>query len=158
MGTDGLAADGGGSERAEGGNITQRRKDSRERSFLDALAEGHTVRGASRIAGMSHTEFYRRRQIDVEFAQAWEDAENAGIEALEEEAHRRAYRGVERDIYYQGEVVGQQQLYSDQLLMFLLKAKRPDRYRESSMAVSISSESHATIEVRFVDQFRLGSE
>ena len=33
--------------------------------------------------------------------------------------------------YYKGEVVGHTRKYSDALLMFLLKANRPDKYRDN---------------------------
>ena len=159
MDTEGLAADGGGSERPTAGSITQRRKAVGERAFLASLKLGHSVRAAARTAKVSYSEFYRRRERDVEFAKLWEDAENEGIDALEEEARRRAYDGVERAVYYQGEKIGSMRQYSDQLLMFMLKAKRPDKYRDvGNTSVSVTSESHTTIEVRFVDQFRLGGE
>jgi hypothetical protein len=39
---------------------------------------------------------------------------------------------VEEDIFYQGEVCGKKRTYSDQLLMFALRARKPDMYRERS--------------------------
>jgi hypothetical protein len=51
---------------------------------------------------------------DPDFAAAWEDAMTLGVEGLEDEARRRAFGG------------------SDLLMMFMLKAARPDRYRDRS--------------------------
>ena len=51
-------------------------------------------------------------------------------DVLEREAWRRASEGVKQPVFYQGEVCGHVQKYSDVLLIFLLKGARPDRYRE----------------------------
>lgn len=51
-------------------------------------------------------------------------------ESLETEAHRRAVIGVDKPVYYQGEVVGEIREFSDGLLTLLLKANLPDKYRE----------------------------
>ena len=56
--------------------------------------------------------------------------ENRAVDALEDEAVRRAYEGVERAVT----VAGQREIireYSDTLLIFLLKGARPERYRDN---------------------------
>ena len=52
-------------------------------------------------------------------------------DTLEMEARRRASLGVEEPVYYQGQVVGYVRKYSDVLLMFLLKAQRPEKFRDN---------------------------
>src|SRR3546814_693854 len=64
------------------------------------------------------------------FAAEWADALEAAIDALDAEARRRALDGVEVPHFHQGRVAGTVRKYSDSLLMFLLRAHRPDRYRE----------------------------
>ena len=54
-----------------------------------------------------------RRQRDDQFALAWADVEEASTEELERVAVRRACEG------------------SDVLLIFLLKARRPEKYRDN---------------------------
>src|SRR4051794_21905301 len=76
------------------------------------LAKGHTVAGACKAANVGRTTAYQARQRDEEFAVAWRDLEEHAIEVLEAEAYRRAMNG------------------SDKLMAFLLKARRPDVYRE----------------------------
>ena len=46
-------------------------------------------------------------------------------------ALRRRATGIKRDIYYAGKVVGTENVYSDALLMFLLRAHRPQLYRDN---------------------------
>lgn len=87
----------------------------------------------------THYEWLRADKVYAErFAEAQEDA----IEFLEQEARRRAIVGVEQPVVYQGRFcyetdpsTGQRRQlairkYSDALLIFLLKAARPERYRD----------------------------
>ena len=65
-----------------------------------------------------------------------------GLDALEDEAMRRAKDGVARFVVSGGKVVmhpetGEpltKRVFSDTLAMFLLKARRPERYRKRSAA------------------------
>lgn len=79
--------------------------------FLVALRASGCVSGAAALAGVSRRQVYRQREQSAPFRQAWDDALAEGLDALELEARRRALAG------------------SDILLMFLLKAERPERYR-----------------------------
>lgn len=54
-----------------------------------------------------------------------------GVVSLEAEARRRAMDGVDEPVYHKGEVVGHVRKYSDTLLIFLLKAHRPHKYRDN---------------------------
>lgn len=53
-----------------------------------------------------------------------------GVSALEDEAHRRAFDGVDEPVFYKGEDCGAVKKYSDTLAIFLLKAHAPEKYRE----------------------------
>jgi hypothetical protein len=98
-------------------------------AFLGHLAEGHTIAAACRYAGVARSTAYERRKTDREFAAAWAEAEDVGIGVLEAEARRRAVEGVAVPRTVAGQRVDVTE-YSDALLMFLLKAKRPGVYRE----------------------------
>jgi hypothetical protein len=105
---------------------TPEKAEARSR-FLAMLTEGETVRDAVVECGYDRATFYRWRDADSEFAAAWERAYTDGTDALEAEAQRRGMAGVEKPIT----VAGQRELvreYSDTLLIFLLKARRPDKY------------------------------
>jgi len=56
------------------------------------------------------------------------------VAALESEAVRRALSGVTVPVFHQGRECGSTIKHSDQLLMFLLKTLRPDRYGPGSTA------------------------
>ena len=68
-----------------------------------------------------------RRHSD-HFAAQWDEALGEGTNLLEAEAHRRAFIGIDKPVYYKGEVVGSITKYSDRLLMFLLKAHDPQMF------------------------------
>lgn len=93
------------------------------------LARHGNVSEALRKAKAGRGWVYRWRQEDLEFADAFEEARKCGIEVLKDEAHRRAYTGVEEPVFYQGEEVARIRKYSDTLLMFLIKQADPT-YRE----------------------------
>lgn len=99
--------------------------------FLDALEDTASVTVACRRAEVSRKTAYQTRQRDAEFAAQWEEALHLGVYTLEDEAIRRARDGVTKPVYQQGREVGAVQEYSDTLLMFLLKAHLPERYREN---------------------------
>ena len=80
--------------------------------FLKKLAEMPNVARAARLCGVTRQTAYAHRDKDESFSKAWDDAIEEGIEKLEEVAMRRAKK------------------QSDTLLIFLLKAHRPDLYRE----------------------------
>jgi hypothetical protein len=81
--------------------------------FLETIRISGNVRLATNAAGVDRSTPYRRAGRDPAFAEAWAAAEQDAIDTLEGEARRRALNG------------------SDGLLMFLLRAHRPERYRDS---------------------------
>lgn len=98
--------------------------------FLAALMDGSTVTVSAEQASVDRATVYRWREKDVEFAKAWDEALEAGTDRLEQEALRRARDGVAKPVYQGGKQVGQVQEYSDTLMIFLLKSRRPDKFRD----------------------------
>lgn len=88
-----------------------------------------SVRAACDKLKINRSVPFHWKKTDPQFASAYDDAIEDGHDVLEDEALRRAVDGVARDVYYQGEVVGQEQQYSDGLLQFMLAGRRPERYR-----------------------------
>lgn len=103
----------------------------KKQAFCRLLLEDPNVTVAARAIGMSRRQMYTERDNDEEFAAAWDAAIEEGIDTLEQEAARRAFKGVERGVYYQGERIDTVREYSDTLAIFLLKAHRPLKYRET---------------------------
>ena len=97
-------------------------------TFIESLAQTGNVSAASRAVGRPRAFVYQARQRYPEFAVAWAQAMEEASDRLEMEALRRAVDGVPEDKFYRGAIVGQIVRYSDGLLMFLLKARRPDLF------------------------------
>ena len=105
--------------------------------FLDVLRGTCNVKLSCIAAGVGRTTAYRHQSENPKFAEQWLDAIDDAVDVLEAEARRRAF-GVDRDVWYKGKVVGQEVEYSDNLLMFLLKSHRPEKYRDNYDAGKIA--------------------
>jgi hypothetical protein len=106
--------------------------------FITAVAAGKTQDAAAAGTGYSRRSFLDLRKDSEAFAALFADAYEAGADVLEEEAIRRAVTGVTEPLVNHGRVVRDDDgnvltvtRFSDQLLMFMLKARRPERFRES---------------------------
>lgn len=116
-------------------NATLKKRPRWAKAFLDQLSETGNVRLACETVGIERSTAYRLKERDPSFAVEWEEAQEQAADLLEQEARRRAYEGnlepvfgrVARDTDGQ---IGEIRKYSDTLLIFLLKAARPDKYRE----------------------------
>ena len=78
------------------------------------------------------------RKNDPAFAIAWEEAEEMAADALEAEARRRAVEGTQEPLVSAGRIVRDDdgrpiavRRYSDNLLLALIKARRPPRRERS---------------------------
>jgi hypothetical protein len=81
--------------------------------FLKLLGETGNITATCNALGL-HRPIYAWRHADAEFAAAWDSALKLDGEALEDEARRRAMAG------------------SDALMVFMLRALKPEKYRERS--------------------------
>lgn len=106
------------------------REDGARQRFLASLATGASISAAAKAAGVARQTPYKWRSDDKEFEERWVSSLETGTDALEDEARRRAHDGVKRPVYHGGKRVGYVQEHSDQLMMFLLRARRPEKYRE----------------------------
>lgn len=99
--------------------------------FLKALSKSGNVLVACRSANVIRRTAYKHRDRFPSFRKRWEDALEDSTDILEAEARRRAASGVDKPIYYKGERVDTIKEYSDTLLIFLLKAHRPEKFRDN---------------------------
>lgn len=82
-----------------------------------------------RAAGASGADDGRESSMD--FALRWDEAIEEAVNSLEEEVWRRGMEGVKVPVFYRGRKVGEIRRYSDRLLILLLKAHRPKKYRDN---------------------------
>jgi hypothetical protein len=120
--------------------VTKRRKLSTEQlqeRYLAALPQYFTVTAALTKAGASQSQLSRWREQDGAFLVREQTARDALADQLEAEAIRRAFKGVRTPVYQGGLLAGYITQYSDQLLTLMLKAMRPEKYRDRA-EVSVS--------------------
>ena len=98
--------------------------------FIKAYARCGNITTAAKAAGIARATVYVWQENEPEFVLAMRQADLQATEVLEKEAWRRAEQGVAEPVYQHGKQVGTIQRYSDQLLMFLLRARAPERYRD----------------------------
>lgn len=103
---------------------------AKRRRFLETLAETGIVAQACAASGISWAQACRTWEKSPAFRAAWRMALDQATDTLEAEARRRAVEGWEKPVFYQGQPVGAIREYSDSLLMFLLRAHRPERFRD----------------------------
>ena|SRR5215831_17706103 len=103
-------------------------------AFLESYAQWANIAEGCRQAGIVRQTVYNWQEHDAKFAAAMHLAGEMATERLEKEAYRRATEGTpyKRTSYWHGEPVGTDEKieYSDQLMMLLLRARKPDIYRE----------------------------
>lgn len=99
--------------------------------FLELLAQTGNVTMSATEAGVHRRTAYRARASSKKFAADWDEAVEEAIDLLEAEARRRAFSGVDKPIFHAGTKIETVKEYSDTLLIFLLKAHRPDKFRDN---------------------------
>lgn len=98
-----------------------------KQNFLAALRDTGNVRLSAKHAGIDRTTAYKAYHSDEEFRRQWDSSIDDAIDTLEGVARQRAMAT------------------SDTLLIFLLKAHRPEKYREkydAKVAVSGTIDQH----------------
>lgn len=105
--------------------------DEDKQKFLDELRNHGNRTTASRAIGVSYNTVDRWREGDADFDRAYEEALEEAADLLEQEARRRAVEGTTRKRYDKdGNLISEEQVYSDSLLSKLLDGAKPDKYKQ----------------------------
>jgi hypothetical protein len=108
----------------------KRSKAKKQADFLMKLVEYVSFGRACRLAKVPRGAVYIWLKDDAAFKEKYNEACFAALQSLEDEAIRRAFEGLGKHVYYQGQKIGTVREFSDTLLMALLKAKAPGKYRD----------------------------
>lgn len=118
----------------------------KQRAFIETLADTGSVDQAAFMVGMSVTGCYRLRRAPgaEDFNAAWSAAIDAASKKLLDSAFERALVGSEEPVFDRaGNRVGRRFRQSDRMLMFLLRAYMPERFRYATHHVVRSGEPPA---------------
>lgn len=103
----------------------------KRRAFLAAFCATGNISEAARLAKVNRLSHYEWMQ-DAHYAEVFAQAQEIAGDYLEAVAWNRATNGWLEPVWYQGVQVGTVLKVSDQLLMFMLKALRPDKFRDNA--------------------------
>lgn len=98
--------------------------------FLAKFRDRANVTRAAAAAKVGRRTVYDWREEDPAFEAEYQEAREDAYDTLEDEAWRRARDGTLRPVFQGGHHVGQVREYSDTLLLALLKAHKPDEFKD----------------------------
>lgn len=103
--------------------------------FFTTLGQRGIVKDACIAADIHRSTVYEYAKNGTpEWKARYRVAEEEAADVLETEAYRRAVEGVEEDVFQMGGKVGVRRIYSDALLVRLLQARRPQKFRNNVTA------------------------
>lgn len=115
-----------------------RSSDPREvlkKKFLDGIRSSLSVQQACINADINRRTIYHWKKNDPDFAEEWQEAYESGTDLLEDIAVQRA---AER---------------SDQLMIFMLRARRPEKYTERAQIYQYNTHNIVTSEEMTEDEW-----
>jgi hypothetical protein len=108
----------------------RRTTEQMQQDALEAFEDTGNVTLGCKKARVPRRTFYNWLRDIPEYQASYEESAKIAAGVLEAEAHRRAVVGVKKGVFYKGKKVAVQQEYSDTLLIVLLKAHAPEKYKE----------------------------
>lgn len=100
------------------------RMERKQQAFLEALARTGNITASCAAAKVSRSTLKYWRDTCEGFEDAYIEANEISIDALEAQARHMALHGVDEPILHMGQVVAYRTKYSESMLALLLKAKR----------------------------------
>lgn len=118
------------------------REPDQKAKFLEELSRCGIIEIAAKKAGIYRDLHYKWKE-DPEYVKLYEAAQRESDALLEAEIRRRGVLGVKQAVWYQGKKVGEEIVYSDNLLMFHAKKRMPE-YRDAfKQDISLSGSVNA---------------
>ncbi|HEX7906241.1 MAG TPA: hypothetical protein VF487_20345 [Chitinophagaceae bacterium] len=107
-----------------------RTKEQQQTDFLLSFEETANISISCKASAVPRRTIYNWINDDADFKKKFDKSALMCLGVLEDEAMRRAVSGVKKPVYQGGKLVGHVQEYSDTLLIVLLKARSPEKYKE----------------------------
>jgi hypothetical protein len=108
----------------------RRTTEQMQQDALEAFEDLGNVTLACKKAKVPRRTFYNWLRDIPQYKTSFEESTKIAVGVLEAEAHRRAVGGLKKGVYYKGKRVAWQTEYSDTLLIVLLKAHAPEKYKD----------------------------
>jgi len=107
---------------------------------------------AAKFCGTNMQAVNNAKRENEDFRRAYEDIWDGLTLELESNAMQRASEGWDKPVWYQGELVGYERVYSNSLTIFMLKANHPERYHLERQVADRSAEEQARLLRSFFHQ------
>jgi hypothetical protein len=101
--------------------------------LLNEISERGNITDSCKVVGIKRITHYKRCDRDEEYAKRAEAAHKQGLKQLEDHAVKRAIRGVDKPVFFQGVEIARVTEYSDSLLQFLLQSNDPKYKRKQEI-------------------------
>jgi len=101
-----------------------------QEAFLSAYARLGVISEACREARIGRQTHYNWLENDPDYVERFRLAHETSVDMAEAELRRRGIEGYDKPIYQGGELVGYVREYSDACLIFYLKGRRGDIFKE----------------------------
>lgn len=109
----------------------------RKSTFVESYSETGNITLSAKKAGIPRQTVYDWLNTDLRFQNDFHEAREEATDLLEEEARRRAHDGIDVPFNTKDETIFLKK-YSDTLLIVLLKANRPSKFRENPQGSPIN--------------------
>jgi hypothetical protein len=119
---------------------------ARKQRLLEEIAKVGILEVAAIRAGIQRMQHYRW-MADPEYAEAYAAAQRESDAKLEAEVRRRGEEGYKRAVWHMGKKVGEETVYSDNLLMFYVKRRMPEYRDVNSTNVSMTANVQTNVRV-----------
>lgn len=114
--------------------MTDKLKKAQKKRVIEKYKETGQVVTACAAVKLSRITFYDWLKRDPKFKEDFDNANFEVVGLMEDEAKRRGMEGIDEPVFHRGEQCGVIRRYSDQLLITLLKAHAPEKYRNNVQA------------------------
>lgn len=101
-------------------------------AFLAAYRRTCNITWAAKAAGIDPRAHYRWLAKYPKYAKAFESAKTVAADYLESVAVRRATKGWQEPVFYQGKECGRVRRFDGGLMQFLLRGAKPEKYKQSA--------------------------
>lgn len=127
--------------------MTQGQSARLKKKFLGSFARtGNITESCDAVGIQRRSTVYDWKREDPDFLAEFEEAEAESVERLEAEVRRRGADGYDEPVFHQGAVCGTVRKYSDTLLIFLMKARNPEKFRDKP-PVSIDANAQGGVQI-----------
>lgn len=121
------------------GPMTPEQRKRRQEVFLATYSDVGIIKHACRVAGIDRSTYYEWKNNDSEFAAKLPEADEEANDTLEYAAYEQSVLGTEEPVVSAGKAIHDDdgailtvRRYSPQLLITLLKARMPHKYKDQS--------------------------